>query len=172
MHPEALRHRSEPELQAARFCAIVAFPEMRVGVRTCDEAVVEITYLPPSIAERAPANALAARALRQLERYRADADASFDLPLAIEGTDFQRRVWAALCEIPRGRTLRYGEMAKQLGSAARAVGQACGANRLPVVIPCHRVVAAGGLGGFAHHTDGYLLEAKRWLLVHEGALAH
>ena len=172
MHPEAQRHMSKPELQAARFCAIVAFPGMRVGVRTCDGAVVEITYLPPSIAERAPVNALAARALRQLEHYRADPDAVFDLPLAIEGTDFQRRVWAALCEIPRGRTLRYGEMAKQLGSAARAVGQACGANRLPVVIPCHRVVAAGGLGGFAHHTDGYLLEAKRWLLAHEGALAH
>lgn len=172
MHPDALPFVSKPALQAARFCAIVAFPEMGVGVRAASEAIVEISYLPPGTPERAPANALAARAVRQLERYRGDPDAPFDLPLDTGGSAFQKRVWAALCAIPRGRTLRYGELARQLGSAARAVGQACGANRIPVVIPCHRVVAANGLGGFAHHTDGYLLEAKRWLLAHEGALAH
>jgi methylated-DNA-[protein]-cysteine S-methyltransferase len=69
--------------------------------------------------------------------------------------------------IPRGRTRTYGEFARELGGEARAVGQACGDNRLPIVIPCHRVVAADGIGGFAHATDGYLIEAKRWLLLHE-----
>lgn len=103
----------------------------------------------------------------QLERYREDPDAAFDLPLLIEGTPFQRRLWEALCEIPRGRTLTYGELAQRLGAPARAVGQACGDNRLPIVIPCHRVVAANGIGGFSHSTSGYLIEAKRWLLVHE-----
>ena len=68
--------------------------------------------------------------------------------------------------------MTYGELARQLGAGddhetSRAVGQACGDNRLPVVIPCHRVVAADGIGGFAHSTGGYLLEAKRWLLAHE-----
>lgn len=63
--------------------------------------------------------------------------------------------------------MTYGELARRLGGEARAVGQACGDNRLPVVIPCHRVVAANGIGGFAHSTGGYLLEAKRWLLLHE-----
>ena len=110
---------------------------------------------------------------KQLERYREDPDARFDLPLLIEGTEFQRRLWAALCEIPRGRTLTYGALARQLGAEGhemtRAVGQACGDNRSPVVIPCHRVVAANGIGGFAHATDSYLLEAKRWLLMHEAA---
>ncbi|HEX6266952.1 MAG TPA: methylated-DNA--[protein]-cysteine S-methyltransferase, partial [Burkholderiales bacterium] len=91
----------------------------------------------------------------------------FDLPLLIEGTPFQRRLWEALCEIPRGKTLTYGELARRLDGEARAVGQACGDNRLPIVIPCHRVVAANGIGGFAHATGGYLLEAKRWLLAHE-----
>jgi methylated-DNA-[protein]-cysteine S-methyltransferase len=61
-------------------------------------------------------------------------------------------------------------VAKALGSAARAVGQACGENRLPIVIPCHRIIAAGGIGGFGHSRGGYLLEAKRWLLAHEQAL--
>jgi len=72
-----------------------------------------------------------------------------------------------MCAIPRGRTRTYGELAAELGGEARAVGQACGDNRLPIVIPCHRVVAADGIGGLGHATGGYLLEAKRWLLMHE-----
>ena len=149
------------------FDVIVAFPKMMVAVATRDERVVEIRYLPPSVAAAAPRNALAERAARQLERYREDPDVRFDLPLQVEGTPFQRRLWDALCEIPRGKTLTYGELARRLGGEARAVGQACGDNRLPIVIPCHRVVAADGIGGFAHSTGGYLLEAKRWLLMHE-----
>ena len=147
--------------------AIVEFPKMKVAVRTRDERVSEIRYLPPQVAAQAPRNALAERAARQLERYRDDADTPFDLPLLIEGTEFQRRLWQALCEIARGTTRTYGELAKRLEVDARAIGQACGDNRLPIVIPCHRVVAANGIGGFAHATGGYLVEAKRWLLAHE-----
>jgi methylated-DNA-[protein]-cysteine S-methyltransferase len=149
------------------FDVIVDFPRMKVAVATRGGRVSEIRYLPPSSASKCPGNELAERAARQLERYREDPDTRFDLPLLIEGTPFQRRLWDALCEIPRGRTLTYGELARRLGGEARAVGQACGDNRLPIVIPCHRVVAANGIGGFAHATDGYLLEAKRWLLAHE-----
>lgn len=147
--------------------AIIDFPKMKVAVTTRDERVTDIRYLPPSATVKAPVNALAERAARQLENYRQNPDTTFDLPLLIEGTDFQRRLWDALCAIPRGKTMTYGEMAKRLGGEARAIGQACGDNRLPIVIPCHRVVAADGLGGFAHSTSGYLLEAKRWLLLHE-----
>jgi methylated-DNA-[protein]-cysteine S-methyltransferase len=149
------------------FDVILAFPRMKVAVKTRDGAVHEIRYLPPSTATAEPKNDLAEQAARQLERYREDPDTRFDLPLRIEGTPFQRRLWDALCEIPRGKTLTYGELARRLGGEARAVGQACGDNRLPIVIPCHRVVAADGLGGFAHSRSGYLLEAKRWLLAHE-----
>ena len=91
------------------------------------------------------------------------------LPLDIRGTAFQQRVWQALRQIPSGQTRSYGELAKQLGSAARAVGQACGANPYPLIVPCHRVTSAQGLGGFAHSSGGWLLEVKRWLLRHEGA---
>ena len=115
----------------------------------------------------APRNPLAERAARQLERYRADSGATFDLPLLIEGSPFQRALWEAMCSIPHGQTRTYGELAQQLGAEARAIGQACGDNRLPIVIPCHRVVAANGIGGFAHATGGFLIEAKRWLLRHE-----
>jgi len=151
------------------FDVVVAFPWMKVAVKTRDERVSEIRYLPSSVPVVEPKNLLAARAARQLERYLIDPDAGFDLPLLVEGTPFQRRLWEALCEIPRGRTLTYGELARRLGGEPRAVGQACGDNRLPIVIPCHRVVAADGIGGFAHSTNGYLVEAKRWLLAHERA---
>ena len=148
---------------------VVGFPKMKVAVATRDGRVAQIRYLRPDADSVAPANELAQRAVRQLERYRDDPDVKFDLPLLIEGTEFQRRLWQALGEIQRGKTLTYGEMARKLGGEARAVGQACGDNKLPIVIPCHRVVAAGGIGGFAHSTDGYLIEAKRWLLMHESS---
>jgi len=151
------------------FDLVVAFPWMKVAVKTRDERVSEIRYLPSSASVVEPKNPLAARAARQLERYLIDPDAGFDLPLLVEGTPFQRRLWDALCEIPRGKTLTYGTLAKRLEAEPRAVGQACGDNRLPIVIPCHRVVASDGIGGFAHSTGGYLVEAKRWLLAHERA---
>ena len=153
--------------------AVIAFPKMNVGVLTRHERVAGIRYLPLETQVKDPENALAERAARQLERYREDPDAKFDLPLLIEGTEFQRRVWDAMCTIPRGRTLTYGELARMLEGdtfdVPRAVGQACGDNKLPIVIPCHRVVAADGLGGFGHSTGGYLLEAKRWMLMHESS---
>ena len=140
---------------------------MNVAVATRHGCVSEIRYLPPTVALKAPANELAVRAVQQLKEYRSNPNAIFDLPLLIEGTEFQRQLWGALCDIPRGKTLTYGQLAQRLGAEARAVGQACGDNRLPIVIPCHRVVAAKGIGGFAHCTSGYLIEAKRWLLMHE-----
>lgn len=155
---------------ARRYDAIIAFPAMRVGVRTLGACVAEVAYLAPAVAELAPQNALAERAVRQLERYRDDPDAGFELPIAPEGSEFQLRVWAALRRIRRGSVKTYGAVAREIGSVARAVGQACGDNQLPIVIPCHRVVAANGIGGFAHSRGGYLIEAKRWLLGHEHAL--
>ena len=149
------------------FDVTVDFPRMKVAVATREERVVEIRYLPSSAASVSPRNALAARAADQLRAYLENPDIRFDLPLAVEGTPFQLKLWEALCRIPRGKTRTYGDLARELEGEARAVGQACGDNRLPVVIPCHRVVAAGGIGGFAHSTGGYLLEAKRWLLAHE-----
>jgi methylated-DNA-[protein]-cysteine S-methyltransferase len=151
--------------------AVIEFPKMKVAVVTREGRVAGIRYLPLSAESKAPENELAERAVRQIERYRDDPDARFDLPLLIEGTEFQRSVWEIMCAIPRGRTLTYGEVARKLDAGgydtARAVGQACGDNKLPIVIPCHRVVAADGIGGFSHSTGGYLLEAKRWLLMHE-----
>jgi methylated-DNA-[protein]-cysteine S-methyltransferase len=145
----------------------IDFPRMKVAVATRDEKVVGIRYLPLASENILAKNPLAEKAARQLERYRDDPDTVFDLPLLIEGSPLQRGVWQAMCRIPRGRTRTYGELARELGADARAIGQCCGDNRLPIVIPCHRVVAADGIGGFSHTSEGYLIEVKRWLLAHE-----
>jgi methylated-DNA-[protein]-cysteine S-methyltransferase len=112
------------------------------------------------------------RAAQQLADYFSGDRKIFDLPLAPDGTAFQRRVYAAMSEIPCGRTRSYGEIAADLGSVARAVGGACGSNPIPIVIPCHRVLASGGrLGGFSGGPSrDRALDTKRWLLRHEGAL--
>jgi methylated-DNA-[protein]-cysteine S-methyltransferase len=103
-----------------------------------------------------------------LNGYLADADFVLSLPLRPAGTRFQRRVWDEIARIPSHRTKSYGELAKAVKSAPRAVGQACGANPYPLAVPCHRVIAAdGGLGGFARQGGEFFLEIKRWLLVHE-----
>lgn len=157
----------------SRFEAIVAAPFGAVGVRTEglgteDECVAEIVYLSQSARAVAPRNRLAERACAQVERYLRDPASPFELPLKPLGTRFQRRVWDKIAEIPSGRVRSYGEVARELHSGPRAIGQACGANYFPLVIPCHRVVASGGIGGFARNDDGFHITIKRWLLAHEG----
>ncbi|HEY6240908.1 MAG TPA: methylated-DNA--[protein]-cysteine S-methyltransferase [Burkholderiales bacterium] len=142
-----------------------------LGIRAEDGLLEEIVFLPKTGRALAPQNPLAARACAQIERYLDDPEFRFDLPLADGGTPFRRSVWKKIAAIDAGRTRSYGEIARELGSAPRAVGQACGANPVPLVVPCHRVVASGGIGGFAHHEGGFHLSVKRWLLAHEGTLA-
>jgi methylated-DNA-[protein]-cysteine S-methyltransferase len=152
------------------FSAVVEAPFGAVGIRTGADTVLEMVYLPPRFDAQAPTDALAARAARQVARYLEQADFVFDLPLAPVGTAFQSRVWRAISAIPRGEVLTYGQVARLVQSAPRAVGQACGANWFPLIIPCHRVTAAGGLGGFSNDGDvhGFHIGVKRWLLAHEG----
>jgi len=149
--------------------AVVALPFGRLGITCTETQIVQLDYLPPDTALVSPVTALGHEAARQLQAYCSDAAFVFDLPLADAGTAFQRRVWELLRRIPCGQTRSYADAAAELQSAARAVGQACAANPFAPIVPCHRIVARQGLGGFAHSTaaDGYLLGIKRWLLQHE-----
>ncbi|TQV86451.1 methylated-DNA--[protein]-cysteine S-methyltransferase [Aliikangiella coralliicola] len=104
----------------------------------------------------------------QLDAYFQSAKNQFDLPVQGQGTEFQKRVWAALRNIPMGEVKTYGELAAQLDTSARAVGNACRRNPIPIVVPCHRIVSQAGLGGFAGETGGRLTAIKRSLLAHEG----
>ena len=160
-----------PTPPADLFDAIVPAPFGAIGVRTEAGRVRELVYLPPQFGEKIAQNTTAANAADQLAQYLVNPDFCFKLPLQTAGTAFQQRVWQAIAAIPRGSVLTYGQVAKLIGTAPRAVGQACGANWFPLVIPCHRVTATGGLGGFSNHDDenGFHLGVKRWLLAHEGA---
>lgn len=155
------------------------FGAMRIA---CDETSLVALALPGEDEEQfvrglrgtvrvAPAERQAnvvARVASELEAYFAGELRSFSTPLAPRGSPFQRRVWAAVCDVPYGETRSYGAVAAGIGrpSAARAVGHANGANPLPVVVPCHRLVGHdGGLVRYGRHDGG--LEMKRWLIEHE-----
>ena len=130
-----------------------------------NEALISIDW---GHAAGASATPLLIEAHRQIEAYFDGRLRDFDLPLAPMGTQFQRRLWAELQRIPYGHTASYGDIAHRLDSGPRAVGGACGRNPLPIVIPCHRVLAAGKkLGGYSG-MDG--LDTKIFLLRLEGAL--
>jgi methylated-DNA-[protein]-cysteine S-methyltransferase len=112
-------------------------------------------------------SALLRDAARQLAAYFAGTLKRFELPLAPKGAPLEQRVWELMAAIPYGEMRRYGELAQQLDADAQAIGEACSRNPLPIFIPCHRVVAANGLGGYS---GGKGIETKRRLLVLEGAL--
>ena len=156
----------------SNYQAIVATPAFSLGIRSTADEIAGLHYLTPR-REQAPQNALAAEAVRQVRAWIGDRAFEFALPLQPHGTPFQRRVRDAISRIPFGRVLTYGEVAGQIRSGPRAVGGACGANPFPLIIPCHRVVSASGLGGFGGVGDDdapmdFLLGVKRWLLAREG----
>jgi methylated-DNA-[protein]-cysteine S-methyltransferase len=140
-----------------------------LGIRTAGPRVTDIEYLPVGAAVLAPLNAVAEAACVEIERYLDDPEYPMQVPFELTGTPFQCRVWDAIAAIRPGRTRTYTDLARTLKTAPRPVGGACGANRLPLVIPCHRVVAAGGIGGFMNARSGSPLDVKRWLLRHEGS---
>jgi len=140
-----------------------------LGVRTDGAAVTAVDILPNRPATAGKPGPVARRTEQALTRYFAgDGGVLADLPVAPAGTPFQRSVWERMCAIPAGEVLSYGALARELGTSARAVGGACRANPIPIVIPCHRVVAAHGLGGYSGERGGDWLAKKRWLLAHEG----
>ena len=148
--------------------AVMATPLGQIGIRMAGDAVSELDYLPADAPEQPPVDAATAAVIAQLEAYFRDPRSPFTVALALAGTAFQQRVWAALQAIPAGTVLTYGELAWQLDTAARAIGGACRANPIPILIPCHRVVGRQGLGGYTGAVTGDPLGIKRWLLRHEG----
>lgn len=138
-----------------------------IAVTEEDGAITRIRWpaeAPPP--ETSPETPLLAEAVAQLTAYFAGERSRFDLPLRPRGTPFEQSVWEIMRAIPQGETLTYGEIAKRLGAAAQPVGRACGANPIPIVIPCHRVLGASSLGGFSASGG---VEDKVWLLRHERA---
>lgn len=145
---------------------IEASLESPVGPLTVQAGPDAITGLDWRCVPQSARSEILDRAIAQLDAYFAGDLQAFDLPLAPRGSPFQQAFYEALIAIPYGETRTYGELAADLGVSAQAIGQACGANPIPVLIPCHRVLAADGLGGFSGAGG---VEAKVTLLKLEGA---
>lgn len=150
------------------FDAVIPSPIGYLGLRENAGYLIGIDFLGGQAQEIAPQSPLLLETARQLAAWFADPTFQFTVPLHAEGTEFRHKVWAKIAEIPCGEVRTYADIAQALGSAPRPVGGACGANPLPLVVPCHRVVAANGLGGFNAKRGGLdWLPIKRWLLAHE-----
>jgi len=151
-----------------QFEALINTPFGAVLIAKHDKQLVIDFLLESPSQENCPSkNPVIQQVYVQIMQYLQQPNTPFNLPLTMQGTIFQRRVWQAIVAIPLGQTRTYGQIARQLGSGARAVANACGANSTPLLIPCHRVVAQNGIGGFMQGKPKGLL-IKQWLLAHEG----
>lgn len=154
------------EIQAT---AIWTSPCGRVGIEVADDYITALDWLEPG-PDRLPEHPLAAEALRQVRAWFEDPRHGFDLPLAPPSTPFRGRVRAALEAIEPGTTRTYGDVAGELGTAARAIGGACRSNPISLIVPCHRVVGQAGIGGYAGvWGEGAPVDRKSELLALERA---
>ena len=153
-----------------KYDARLKTPFATLGIIASDTHLLHIHFLPMDVTAKAPiTNTIAHLASVQLMAYIENADFKFDLPIKLAGSKHQLDVWRAMQKIAAGKTQTYGELAAKIDSSPRAVGTACGLNPVPIVVPCHRVVAANGLGGFMGGKQNDPLAIKRWLLTHESA---
>ena len=149
------------------FTAVIDTPPGRLAIRTTSGELTGIDYVETDVSLMKASDPLAKEVVRQLQLYFSDPAYRFDLPVSLEGTPHQLQVWQQLRGIKPGTTMTYGELAQQIDSGARAVGNSCRRNPVPIVIPCHRVVAASGIGGYGGQVNGPVLDRKQWLLRHE-----
>ncbi len=149
--------------------AIVGTPAGKFALYCSGEPLLRAQWCSDGCCEYGPRTEILAAILEQLQRYWQDPGMDFSFALLRQGTEFRQRVWRELACISVGRTVSYAQLAESLGSSPRAIGGACRENPWPLFVPCHRVVSASGIGGYAGQTRGRLLQIKRQLLNHEGA---
>lgn len=153
-------------MTAIQYSHITTSPIGNIGILLIDNAIVKIDVL----AGDTPTHRTNKELEQQLQNYFSNPTQTFTFDLKPQGTAFQQRVWHALTMIPVGSTLTYGQLANELQSSPRAIGQACRRNPIPIIIPCHRVIGANSIGGYAGETQGKIADIKTWLLKHESTL--
>ncbi|MBS0359232.1 MAG: methylated-DNA--[protein]-cysteine S-methyltransferase [Proteobacteria bacterium] len=152
---------------SASYAAIIASPVGKLGLVIHQEQLSQIDFLTNDTALLQPRTPIAKEVSTQLKSYFQNPTHRFTLNLSPANTEFRKQVRKALSKIPSGKTLTYQQLAEQLKNHPRAIGQACRRNAIPIIIPCHRVLAKNGMGGFAGETEGRLMDIKSWLLNHE-----
>lgn len=150
-----------------KISASINSPLGKIGIIIQNEKFSHLNFLSDDHEIISEPDQLSKTIITQLDNYFSNAPYQFNFAYDLQGTTFQQKVWDALQHIPHGETLTYGMLAKKLKTSPRAIGQACRTNPIPIIIPCHRIVAAKHLGGYAGETQGKLMEIKEWLLEHE-----
>ena len=159
-------HHCESAIMTDHYDAVIKAPFGAIGISSQDDFLVKVDLLGQPLPEKSSSIPFVQQTARQIIEYLDNPQAPLDIPFAVKGTHFQKRVWRAIATIPPGETWTYGELADKVSSGPRAVANVCGANHVPLVIPCHRVVAKSGLGGFMQGKENGLA-VKQWLLDHE-----
>lgn len=150
------------------YSAVFNTPIGKIGIKTEFEKLISVNYLPETVKNFKEKEYFVKEVITQLQAYFSQPQFHFTLPINPEGTLLQKEIWHALRNIPKGTTTTYGSLAESLTTNPRVVGNACRKNPIPIIIPCHRVVAANNLGGYSGQTQGDLIKIKKWLLHHEG----
>ena len=154
----------------SEYQAVIPSPFATLGLRLENQSISGLDFIFDDISQPIFHSETAESIAEQLGFYLDNSRYRFNLNISPVGTSFQKSVWQQMQAIPSGSCLTYGEVAESLQSGPRAVGNACRKNPIPLIIPCHRIVAKNGLGGFAGATTGQLAEVKRWLLKHESVI--
>ncbi len=172
MHNKMYINRADSSSRSLnQYAAIMQTPFAILGLSFQQRKLVALDFL-ADVAEKHSTDDVVQKACWQILRYceAGSGFKKFEIETCAAGTDFQKKVLKALRQIPYGCTQTYGTIAKKLNTSPRAVGNACRRNPIPLIIPCHRVIAAKGLGGYDGATEGALPDMKYALLRHEGAL--
>jgi methylated-DNA-[protein]-cysteine S-methyltransferase len=148
------------------YTAIIQTPCGKLGV-VCSQFLIRLELVSDDIPLKNSLDPLVGQLVHELDCYFANPNFKFTIPYQVTGTTFQKRVWEALVRLPVGKTISYSGLAKRLKTGARAIGNACRTNPLLLLIPCHRVLAQNGLGGFSGDHTGKKVAVKQWLVNHE-----
>jgi len=152
------------------FVAVITTPIGKLGLIISNNKLIGLKFLPENTLLLINKDPGISRIASIIEQYFYDPKTTFNISIYAVGTPLQQKIWQELQKIPPGQTMTYGEVAKIVGTSPRIVGNACRHNPIPLVIPCHRVLAKAGLGGYFGVDQEHFLQVKRWLLAHEKAI--
>lgn len=153
------------------YSLIVDSPIGKLGVKTSNQQVTGVDFLTKTTPLFHATDKFTTLITNQFHQYFSSKKFEFSLPYTLNGSEFQQQVLKAVATLPYGATFTYSELAAHLNTHPRAIGNACRRNPLPVIIPCHRIIAKGGNGGYAGQMSGELMAIKLWMINHEAKLA-
>lgn len=155
------------QLKTQQYNAIINTPIGKLGLIITNNKLAKIEFLPLQAREFSPKNPVVQQIFKRIKEYFSNPQLQFKFQLQLKGTPLQQKIWQTIQKIPCNKTITYGELAQKIATSPRVIGNACRRNPIPLVIPCHRVVAATGLGGYCGKNNKNFLRIKQWLLTHE-----